>query len=184
LKLLKGYHEIEKNPFRGGELITVLLVEDHIFILQALRFFLEAAEGIQIIATASNGIEAIAQARLSCPDVAVLDVSMPLMGGIEATQQIRSHCPNTRVMMFSLLDHPDHVHQALQAGAVGYVLKDMFQKDLIAAVRAVFSGNRYFTEQIAWIAERYFLAADSDLPGQSSLLASPSDDSLPSLPEQ
>lgn len=146
-------------------MITVLLVEDHIFILQALRFFLEAAEGIQIIATAANGIEAIAQARVSCPDVAVLDVSMPLMGGVEATRQIGVHCPNTRVMMPSLYDQPEYVRNALQAGAMGYVLKDMFQKDLIAAVRAVSSGNRYFTEQVAWIAKQYFDAVDSDSPG-------------------
>lgn len=158
-------------------MITVLLVEDHIFVLAALSTFLGAAEGIQIIARASNGLEAVTEARLCCPDVVVMDVSMPLMGGIEATGHIRVHCPTTRVMMLSFYDRPEYVHRALQAGALGYVLKDMFQKDLIAAVHAVSLGNRYFTEQIAWVAEQYFFEADLGAQGPSSLPASFSEDS-------
>ena len=165
-------------------MITVLLVEDHILILHALRSFLEAAEGIQIIATASNGMEAITQARLHCPDVAIMDVSMPLMGGIEATQEIRIDCPTIGVLMLSLYDHPEYVHRALQAGAMGYVLKDMFHKDLIGAVRAVSNGDRYFTEQIAWVVKQYFDAEDSGSQGQSSLPASFSGDAIHSSPEQ
>ena len=164
-------------------MITVLLVEDHNFVLNAFRILLDAAEGIQIIATASNGIEAITQARMACPDVAVLDVSMPLMGGIEAIRHIRLQCPTTHVMMLSLLDRPDHIHHALQAGAMGYVLKDMFKQDLIAAILAVSKGDRFFTEQIAWVAEQYFRAAELEAPGKPSLTATISEDSLPSTPE-
>lgn len=72
-------------------MITVLLVDDHVPIQKGLRYLLEAAEDIKVVATASNGVEAVAEARKLCPDVAVADISMPLMNGIEATEDIFLH---------------------------------------------------------------------------------------------
>ncbi|HKY53537.1 MAG TPA: response regulator transcription factor, partial [Anaerolineales bacterium] len=146
---------------------------------------LEEAEDIQVVVTASNGVEAITQAHVFCPDVAVIDMSMPLMGGTDVIQNLRRHCPNTRVMILSLYDYPEYVRHALEAGALGYVLKDTVSQDLIAAVRALANGNRYFSEKLAWIAERYFPSADSASQEHPSLPASFSDDSLTSsLSEQ
>lgn len=135
-------------------MITLLLVDDHAPFRRSLRYMLEATEDIQVV-TASNGLEAVAQARKHCPDIAIVDISMPIMDGIETTRQIKEHCRFTRVLILSILDHPAYVQRALEVGAVGYVLKDAIGKDLLAAVHALAVGKRYFSPAVAEIAEQY-----------------------------
>jgi two-component system nitrate/nitrite response regulator NarL len=137
-------------------MITVLLVDDHVPIQRGLRYMLEATQDIEVIATASNGVEAVAEARRHCPDVVVMDISMPVMDGIEATRQIREFCRFSRVMMLSILDNPEYIQRAVEVGAVGFVLKETIGLDLLAAVRALARGKRYFSRKIAQIAEAYF----------------------------
>ena len=136
-------------------MITVLLVDDHVSFRKSLKYMLEATEDIQVVATASNGVEAVAQAGLVCPEVAVLDISMPVMDGIEAARQIRERCRFTRVLMLSIFDYPEYVQRAVEVGAVGFVLKDTIGKDLLAAIRALHMGKRYFSQKIAAIAEKF-----------------------------
>jgi DNA-binding NarL/FixJ family response regulator len=143
-------------------MITVLLVDDHASIRKNLRYLLEATDDIQVLATASNGAEAVAQANSHCPDVAVIDISMPLMDGMEATRQIRECCPLTRVMMLSMFDSPEYVQRALEVGALGFVLKDTVGEDLLAAIRALFKGGRYFSRKIADIAEKFMKQKGDD----------------------
>ena len=136
-------------------MITVLLADDHALVWKSLSFLLEAAGDIQIVATASNGAEAILQASFYCPDVAVIDISMPLIDGIQAARQICTGCPHTRVMMLSVDNNPEFVRRALQGGASGYVLKETAGSDLVAAVRTLYKGSRYFSEKIVGLAEPY-----------------------------
>ena len=136
-------------------MITVLLVDDHVSFRKSLKYMLEATEDIQVVATASNGVEAVVQAGLQCPEVAVLDISMPVMDGIEAARQIRERCRFTRVLMLSIFDYPEYVQRAVEVGAVGFVLKDTIGKDLLAAIRALHMGKRYFSQNIAAIAEKF-----------------------------
>ncbi|HSB66828.1 MAG TPA: response regulator transcription factor [Anaerolineales bacterium] len=136
-------------------MISVLLVDDHAIFLETLRFLLTKASDVQVVATALNGEEAIIQAQLYCPDVVVMDISMPVMDGIEATKQTYVHCPSTRVLVLSIYDNQEYVQRALQVGALGYVLKDMVGSDLLAAIRALYAGNQYFSEKIAGIAQQY-----------------------------
>ena len=143
-------------------MITVLLVDDHAFIRKSLRNLLETTDDIQVMDTASNGVEAVSRASSHCPDVAVIDISMPLMDGIEAARQIRVHCPLTRVMMLSMFDSPEYVQRALQVGALGYVLKDTMSEDLLPAIRALFKGQQYFSQKIAEVAEKYISEKDKD----------------------
>lgn len=137
-------------------MITVLLADDHTIVRDVLRRLLETAGDIQIVATAPNGEEAVAQAVLHCPNVAVMDASMPLMDGIEATRQICIACPQTRVLMVSGHHSPYYIRRCLQAGALGYVLKDVAGVELVIAVRSTHQGNRYFSEQIAETARDFF----------------------------
>jgi two-component system, NarL family, response regulator NreC len=139
----------------GVLMITVLLVDDNGPIRKNLRSLLEAAEDIQIVATATNGVDAIAMARSHRPDVAVMDISMPMMDGIEATEQIRECCRLTRVILLTGFDDPEHVQRALQVGGKGYVLKDSVGEDLLNAIHAVQQGSHYFSEKIAGFARDF-----------------------------
>ena len=136
-------------------MITVLIADDHPLVRDAWRLLLERTEDIQVVAMAANGQEAIEQATLYCPHVTVMDVSMPIMDGIEATKQIFVHCPETRVLMVSMHPSPEYIKRSLEAGASGYVLKELADDDLVRAIYSLHRGKRYFSEVIAEIAEYY-----------------------------
>jgi DNA-binding NarL/FixJ family response regulator len=129
-------------------MITVLLVDDHAVLRDGLRFLLEAAGDIEIVATAANGQEALEQAALHCPDVVLMDISMPVMNGIEATRRIREICENTKVVILSMYHTSDYIQRALDAGAAGYLLKDSAGTELVAAIRALHSGKSYFNQKV------------------------------------
>jgi DNA-binding NarL/FixJ family response regulator len=126
-------------------MITVLLADDHAVLRDGLRFLLEAQGDIQIVATASNGQEAVEQASMNCPDVILMDISMPVMNGIEATKKIIELCKETKVAILSMHHTAEYRQRALEAGAVGYLMKDSAGIELITAVRALHQGKSYFS---------------------------------------
>jgi two-component system, NarL family, nitrate/nitrite response regulator NarL len=136
-------------------MITVLLADDHAIVRDVLRLLLEQAGDIQIVAMAVNGREAVLLADLHSPNVAVMDISMPVMNGIEATRNIRINHPQTNVLMISMHNTSAHIKSCLQAGALGYVLKDHLGDELLTAVRSTYEGKRYFSEPIAGIARGF-----------------------------
>jgi len=136
-------------------MITILLVDDNGPIRKSLRSLLEVEDDMQIVATATNGVDAIDKASSYRPDVAVMDISMPLMDGLEATEQIRACCRVTRVILFTGFDDPAHVQRALDVGAKGYVLKEAVGEDLLNAIHAIQRGGHYFSARIAEFAEEY-----------------------------
>jgi DNA-binding NarL/FixJ family response regulator len=123
---------------------------------------LERAGDIHVVATAANGVEAIDQASLLSPDIAIVDISMPVMGGFEATRHIRAQSPDTRVMILSAYDDPEYVRQALEMGASGFVSKDTAGEDLVAAIRLVHMGKHYFSQKVAEIAKRHIKQTGKD----------------------
>jgi len=129
-------------------MITVLLADDHAYIRNGVQYLLEATQLIEVVATAANGIEAVAKARLLQPHVVVIDISMPFMSGIEATKQIRACCPRTHVLALSIYPDKEYIQGALQAGAYGYVLKDRIGDELLEAIISIYSGKRYFSRKI------------------------------------
>ena len=143
-------------------MISLLVVDDHAYILKSLKYLLESADDIDVMATASNGVEAVTRASSQRPNVVVMDVSMPLMNGIEATRQILLLCPLTHVMILSMYDTTEYIHRALDVGALGYVLKDKVSKDLIAGIRSLSRGTHYFSQRITGIAEKYLHEKGSD----------------------
>lgn len=135
-------------------MITVLLADDHILVRDALCYLLEAQGDIKIVATAADGLEAVDQATRLCPDIAVLDISMPRMDGIEAARRICETCSRTRIIMLTIYHTEEHVRHAVQAGASGFVLKDAAGQELVAAVRALYRGGKYFSSNLdKWTGE-------------------------------
>jgi DNA-binding NarL/FixJ family response regulator len=130
-------------------MITVILVDDHAILRDGLRFLLEAAGDIQIISMAANGQEAVEQAQMHCPDVIVMDISMPVMSGIEATKHICRICEHTKVAILSMHHTAEYIQRALEAGALGYLLKDSAGAELVAAIRALNDGKRYISKNVS-----------------------------------
>ena len=136
-------------------MITVLLADDHIYVRNLLQLLLERAGDIQIVAVALNGQEAVEKAALYHPDVVVMDVSMPVLDGIEATKQIRANHPEARVLMLSMHDSPNYIGHCLQAGALGYVLKETAGNELVTAIHSIHQDAQYFSKKIAEVAQRF-----------------------------
>ena len=130
-------------------MITVILADDHAVLRDGLRYLLEAAGDIQILSMAANGQEAVEQATLHCPDVIVMDISMPIMSGIEATKHICRVCENTKVAILSMHHTTEYIQRALEAGAAGYLLKDSAGSELVVAIRELNDGKHYLSQKVA-----------------------------------
>ncbi len=131
--------------------ISICLADDHAIVRDGLRHLLEAEPDIIVIGDAANGREATREAQRLKPMVMVMDIAMPELNGIDATRVIHESCPDTRVLILSMYYTAEHVFQALQAGAQGYLLKESAGKELVNAVRAVHSGNHYLSQKITGV---------------------------------
>jgi two-component system, NarL family, response regulator NreC len=129
--------------------VRILLADDHTIVRQGLRKLLEERPDWEVIAEAGDGREAVRLAEQHKPDVAILDVAMPLLNGIEATRQITRRMPGTRVLVLSMHADEAYVTQILQAGATGYLLKDSADVDLLKAVGEAAQGRSFFSPAIA-----------------------------------
>lgn len=129
--------------------LRLLLGDDHTLMRQGLRKILEERPEWEVIAEVGDGREAVKKCQALKPDVAVLDVAMPLLNGIDATQQIVRKVPETRVLVLSMYSDEAYVTRALQAGATGYMLKDSAGKDLLKGIASVAAGQAYFSPAIA-----------------------------------
>ncbi len=129
--------------------VRILLADDHTLVRHGLRKLLEERPDWEVVAEAGDGREAVRLAEQYKPDVAVLDVAMPLLNGIEATRQITRRVPGTRVLVLSMHADEAYVTQILQAGATGYLLKDSADVDLLKAVGEAAQGKSFFSPAIA-----------------------------------
>jgi two-component system response regulator NreC len=129
--------------------VRILLADDHTVVRQGLRKLLEERPDWEVIAEAGDGREAVRLAEQQKPDVAILDVAMPLLNGIEATRQITKRVPSTRVLVLSMHADEAYVTQILQAGATGYLLNDSADVDLLKAVGEAAQGRSFFSPAIA-----------------------------------
>jgi DNA-binding NarL/FixJ family response regulator len=130
-------------------LITVVLVDDHAVMRDGLRLTLEGHRDIQVLGEASNGYEAIRQVGDLRPDVIVLDIAMPQLNGIDAIPQLRQAAPAMQIVILSMHSYPEYALRALEAGALGYVLKESAAREVVDAIRSVHSKRRYLSPQIA-----------------------------------
>jgi two-component system, NarL family, response regulator NreC len=129
--------------------IRILLADDHALIRHGVRRILGSDPEFMVIAEAASGIEAIARAAESVPDVAIVDIGMKDLNGIDATAQIIKRCPDTAVLILSMFSDERYVWRAIREGARGYLLKDSVEDDLLKAVRVVNSGRSFFSPLVA-----------------------------------
>ena len=125
-----------------------MLVDDHELVRQGIAAMLQRAEGIQVVAEARTGREALEVARRELPDVVLMDVRMPDMDGLEATRKVKEERPRTAVIMLTMHDNPTYLRDAVRAGAAGYLLKDVSKDELIDAIRQVATGGAFIESQM------------------------------------
>ena len=132
-------------------MIRVLIAEDHLMVRAGIRALLEKAGDIYVMGEASNGQEAIEMTEALKPDVLIMDIMMPRMNGIQAAANIRARKLPTHILLLSMYSDEGFVHQALQYGVKGYVLKSSVSDELLWAVRAVASGKTFLSSPISEI---------------------------------
>jgi len=121
--------------------IRILLAEDHAVVRQSIRQFLDREDDLEVVGEASDGVEAVKLAIQLKPDVLVMDVAMPNLNGIEATRQIKDVLPAINVLALTAYDFDQYIFALLEAGAAGYLLKDVDGQELVGAIRAVYKGE-------------------------------------------
>lgn len=128
--------------------IRILLADDHTVMRRGLRLLLESQPEFSVVAEAADGRQAVEQAEVTQPDVAVVDIAMPNLSGIEAAQRINATLPQIAIVILSMHSDEGYVLRALKAGAKGYLLKDSAEGDLIEAIKAVHQGRTFFSTEI------------------------------------
>jgi DNA-binding NarL/FixJ family response regulator len=121
--------------------ISVLVADDQSMVRAGFRMLLGGQPGIEVVAEAGNGLEAVHQAARFAPSVVLMDIRMPELDGLEATRRIIAANPEARILILTTFDLDEYVYEALRAGASGFVLKDDPPEQLIAAVRTVAAGD-------------------------------------------
>src|ERR1051325_9603931 len=125
----------------GGE-IRIIVVDDQAVVRQGFVSLIGTVPDIRVVAEGTNGREAVALYREHRPDVVLMDLRMPEMGGVEAISAIRREFADAKVIVLTTYDGDEDIYRSLQAGAQGYLLKDMFFDELESAIRAVHAGGR------------------------------------------
>lgn len=131
----------EKSDQEGSRVIRVLLADDHALVREGTRRLIEAENDMAVVAEASSGEEAIDAVRRERPDIAIMDIAMPGMGGIEATRAIKADCSETAILVLSAYDDEPYLVALLEAGAAGFLLKNINGQELVEAIRAVARGE-------------------------------------------
>lgn len=129
--------------------IRVLIVDDHLVLREGVISILSGEPDIVVIGVAENGAEGVEAFGNLRPDVALLDLQMPVMGGLEALAEIRKRAPHARVIVLTTYEGDAQAVRALKAGASGYLLKSSLRKELVEAIRAVHAGKRYIVAEVA-----------------------------------
>ena len=130
-------------------LLRVLLAEDHTLVRAGIRALLESLEGVEVVAEAADGREALRLAKAHAPDILLMDITMKEMNGLEAAARLAKEHSMTRVIILSMHAEPIYVRQALQAGAAGYLLKGSDVAELELALKAVTRGDTYLSPSVS-----------------------------------
>lgn len=156
-----------------GEMIRVLVVDDHEIVRAGLASLLHGADDVEIVGDASTADAAVAAARDLRPDVVLIDIKMAGRDGLDATAQIRAAVPETAVLILTMFDEAPFIEQAIRSGAGGYLLKGIARDDLIAAIRRAAAGERLFDPALVCRLARTGRSGSPDGPGRAAPAGQP-----------
>lgn len=148
----------------------ILLADDHALVRRGLRLILDAEPDLTVVAEAADGAEAIDALAAGGVDLAILDIAMPRMTGLQAAREISRRFPTVRTLILSMYDNEQYLFEALKAGASGYVLKSVADRDLLNAVRAAMRGEPFLYPAAVTALIREYLARERDGHGQGGIL--------------
>jgi DNA-binding NarL/FixJ family response regulator len=153
--------------------IRVVLADDHDILREGLKALLTIQGGIDVVGEATTGRQAVELAERLAPDVVLLDLSMPELDGLEACRRIRAHQPQVRVLVLTMHEREDYLHQALEAGASGYLIKRAAAAELRLAIRAVAQGETFLSPSIARTLVQSYLALREETAPADTKAADP-----------
>ena len=145
-RFVVGEHE---TAVVSAEPIRVLVVDDHALFRRGLQMVLGAEDDIEVVGEASDGAEALKVASETTPDIVLMDVRMPRRGGIDATTAIKDAVPSAKIIMLTISDEEGDLYDAIKAGAMGYLLKEISIEEVASAVRAVYNGQSLISPSMA-----------------------------------
>ncbi|MFM9371966.1 response regulator [Streptomyces sp. Da 82-17] len=149
----------------------MLLADDHALVRRGVRLILDSEPDLTVVAEAGDGAEAVELARAEAPDLAVLDIAMPRLTGLQAARELSRLLPRTRILMLTMYDNEQYFFEALRAGACGYVLKSVADRDLVEACRAAMRDEPFIYPGAVNALIRNFLDraadGDADLPART-----------------
>jgi two-component system response regulator NreC len=129
-------------------MIRIVIAEDHNALIDGIDSFLKSEDDVKLVGFANDGETLCELVEKKRPDVVITDIRMPIVDGITATRRIMKTNPGIKIIAFTMFDQDDAVHQMLQAGAKGYILKNSSLKDLLQAIRSVYAGATYYDKQV------------------------------------
>ena len=129
--------------------IRIIVADDHTIVRQGLVRLLEDQPDLKVVGEAINGRVAVEKAMALQPDIVIMDIAMPLMNGIEASKRIRKHLPNTKILILSMYSHEYYIHELLETGISGYLLKDSSGRDIIKAIHAAMKDETFLSPYIS-----------------------------------
>lgn len=142
--------------------ISILLADDHTIMRQGLARLLEDRPGMKVVGEAMNGRMAVEKAMSLKPDIVIMDIAMPLLNGIEAAKRIRKNLPKTKILMLSMYSHDHYIHELLETGVSGYLLKDCDGRDIINAIYAAMNNETFLSPSISkWVVDGYLSSRKS-----------------------
>ena len=131
--------------------VRILIADDHTIVRHGLARLLEEQPDLKVVGEATNGQKAVDQALALKPDIVIMDIAMPRMNGIEAAKRIRKQLPKTKILILSMYSHEHYIHELLETGVSGYLLKDSSGRDIIKAIRTAMKNETFLSPTISKI---------------------------------
>lgn len=143
--------------------IRILLADDHTIVRQGMARLLEDQPDFEIVGEATTGQSVVDKALALQPDIIIMDIAMPRLNGIEAAKRVRKSLPNCKILILSMYSHEHYIHQLMETGISGYLLKDSSGQDIIKAIRAAMKNETVMSPSISQKVEDVFLAPQKKL---------------------